>query len=374
MRLRPQEMLRLYTEKKRAQRAAYKRQAEESRRSWSRADRLQRQLYDRDASSLFGEYDNVKRAEGAGDDVKRGDKTDVSNIDDSVAVKPKLGKDTGSLQRILIERTVHIHSPDLVRLIGQSGPGVEVGKVPTATVPLTNASQKRTSKENTVKCVEVRKHKPNEPLTIERTSSNVTRECTEEKPLDTTGREVSSSVKQDVSAGSPLTTPGRGSRTPAIGRTLATHRGVTIIQAISRKYDKRTTSDGATLPPLRYVSKFPPIKHINDKATRKGLTAELVNDKNVVSLAKLIKQQRSDREVERKRILDRENIPVYTKTRNGDVLATVLSFHRKEFNPPSQKESYFRYKMLRAQEDARRLQGERVKAFFEKIRTDGEFL
>ena len=416
-------MLRLYKEKKRAVRAAYIHQAEESKRAWYKADKRHRRIIDRETSSLFGDS-------GDGAKVGPGDKIDPSNNDGDGYVG---GAKNG--HAITNGSMVGIHFHDEVGLIES---GVKLGQVDVVAAPSSNAVGKSVPRLVTGKCIEVRKGKPNDPLTTERSRSDIiVKVCPVKESFDEVVTPNRVDVEQGPNANLPtitrgesgrahvtrttvpphgedgrahvtrttLPTHGEGGRAHVTRTTLPTHGegghahvtrttvrtrgGANVKQAVSPKANERThnitpppnsviSAKKNILPSIRYISN----SQFNSRVIASGKTTtnlcaiqgEINPDKDVVSLVTLIKQRRKERERDRKRILDRENVTIYAKTCSGEVSSTMLSFHRKEFNPPSQKESYFRFKMLRAQEEARRLQRDRLEAFFEKIRIEGEFL
>ena len=385
--VRCQEMLRLYKEKKRAVRAAYIHQAQESKRAWYEADKRHRRIIERETSSLFADSGD------GGVKLGPGDKPDAPNNDGNGYVggaKNGCEKSDCNLKAITNGSMVGIHFHSEVSLIGQSESGGKVGPVEVIVAPSSNAVGKSVPNLKTGKCVVVRKGKPNDPLTTERSNSNIiVNVCPGTDSVDevvTLNR-----VEGDRAHVTRTTVPsnGEGDRAHATIRTLPTHNAVSVKQAVSPMANERTRNitprpnslispKKNMLPPIRFVSNDQFNSQVigNDQTTTNlcAIQSEINPDKEVVSLVKLIKQRRKEREKERKRILDRENVPIYTKTRSGEVSSTMLSFHRKQFNPPSQKESYFRFKMLRAQEEARRLQRDRLEAFFEKIRIEGQFL
>ena len=93
-----------------------------------------------------------------------------------------------------------------------------------------------------------------------------------------------------------------------------------------------------------------------------------------------MREHRKNVVASRKLQLDSEPVVVYQKKTtpltgfaagSGEIVASVIAHKRKRFALPSLDERYYRYRMLKVQEENRAHQKEKLQQFMSKIRNDG---
>lgn len=136
------------------------------------------------------------------------------------------------------------------------------------------------------------------------------------------------------------------------------------------KEEARDMNKYKVLPPVKSHTDFP--------SQPKSLGLPTPGRQSICSASlsqvQLNKLEALRRDQLRKEILDKEPVTLFMRNSHGEVVPSLLPFRRKAFEVPSMREMHFQRKMLRAQDDVRFNNTQKMERLFGKLEADGKLL